>query len=424
MKNHLFSALSSRQFQYLWVGEIFTQIPVNLLNFLLIVMVFDLTKSNTLVSAIVLSFTLPSVFFGIIAGVYIDRWDKKRVLYITNILRAIGILLLAFFSQNVLAIFILSFIISILTQFFIPAESPIIPLVVKDYLLLSANALFGIGIVGSILLAYLFSGPILLALGLVKTLLLLAGMLLVASYLIYLIKMPKSEEKKGIHVEESVPLRTISHEVKHTLRIIKDSKEITHSIFLLALSQILILLIASIAPGYANDVLHISVEQFPLLVITPATVGVIMGALFLSAIANRFTLDKIVNTGLLLSGIAIAIMPYGNRLASRHIIITMNAFLPKLLQITHTDIIILLSFFLGIANAFVFIPSNTLLQEKTTDEIRGRVYGILNTFVGIFSFIPIILVGSFSDLIGVGRVLLGIGISFIILGFVRIFIKI
>jgi hypothetical protein len=63
------------------------------------------------------------------------------------------------------------------------------------------------------------------------------------------------------------------------------------------------------------------------------------------------------------------------------------------------------------------------LQEKTTDEIRGKVYGFLNTFIGILSLIPIILVGGLSDLIGVSAVITGIGISLLILGFFNMYIS-
>jgi hypothetical protein len=55
----------------------------------------------------------------------------------------------------------MTFGVSLVTQFFIPAETPIIPLLVRKELLLSANALFGMGIYASIFLAYALSGPLL-----------------------------------------------------------------------------------------------------------------------------------------------------------------------------------------------------------------------------------------------------------------------
>jgi MFS family permease len=424
MKNHLFLAFRSKAFTYLWLGEIFTQIPINLLNFLLILIIFDVTKSNTAVAGIVLSFTVPAVFFGILAGVYIDRWNKKTVLLASNISRAVLLILLAIFHKNVIVIYTISFIIGIITQFFIPAESPIIPLIVEEEQLLSANALFGIGIFGSIMIAYLFSGPLLLYFGTVNTILLLAGSLFIGSILIALIKVPASEEKKGFSFNLlRIPVSAVLKEIKEVLDIIRSSKHIASSLFLLALSQILILIIAAIAPGYANDVLKIKVEQFPLVVITPATVGIMIGALALANLFHSIKKEKMVTVGLFMAAIVTIAMPFGNRLASRDFVHVINTMLPKILLISNIHIVIVLAFFLGIANAFIYVPSNTILQEKTSDEMRGKVYGVLNTVIGLFSFIPILAVGSFSDLIGVGRVVIGIGICLLFIAIAKLLLK-
>ena len=162
MKNNTFSALSEKPFRYLWIGEIFTQIPTHLFNFLLILLVFKLTNSNTAVSGAVLTFTIPAIIFGAIAGVYVDRWDKRKVIIVTNVIRALLLFIMVFFLQNLFMIYLISLIISVLVQFFIPAETPMIPLVVKQKNLLSANALFGMAIFASILFAYVISGPVLI----------------------------------------------------------------------------------------------------------------------------------------------------------------------------------------------------------------------------------------------------------------------
>lgn len=422
-KNKLFFAFNNRQFLYLWLGEVFTQIPVNLLNFLLILVVFDLTKSNIAVSAVVLSFTVPAILFGIIAGVYIDRWNKKHVLLLANIIRAILLIFLALFHSNIIIIILFSFLISVITQFFIPAESPIIPLIVKDIELLSANALFSIGIFGSILVAYLFSGPILLYLGIVKTFLLLAVMLTLATFLISLIKVPVSEQKKGFRLDTHIPLLAVIKELREVWQTLRSSRNISNSLILLALSQILILIVAAIAPGYANEVLHIKLEQFPLFVITPATIGIIIGALFITNFLHSIRKDKLVTAGIFLAGLIMIIMPYCSKIASKAFVKTINLYLPHTIQISNVELIIILSFLLGAANAFVYIPSNTLLQEETDDKIRGKVYGVLNTLVGILSFLPILIVGSFADLIGVSRVLIGLGIIMFGIAISRLYLE-
>lgn len=200
MNNQLFRAFGEKSFVFLWLGEVFTQVSYNLLNFFLILHIFELTRSNTAVSLVVLSFTIPAIFFGILAGVYVDRWNKKKVLLLTNIVRGILLIILSFFSQDVLAIYIISFIISIVTQFFIPAETPMIPLVVRNNHLLSANALFGLGLYGSVLLAYLISGPVIKIFGTDNTLVFLAGLFFVGALFISWIKMEKGglPKKQGV----------------------------------------------------------------------------------------------------------------------------------------------------------------------------------------------------------------------------------
>jgi len=78
-----------------------------------------------------------------------------------------------------------------------------------------------------------------------------------------------------------------------------------------------------------------------------------------------------------------------------------------------------LAFILGVANSLVFVPANTMLQEKTTEEFRGKVYGFLNAFIGVLSLLPVIIVGGLADLIGVGAVITGIGLFLLVVGILR-----
>lgn len=416
MNNHIFRAFSEKSFFLLWLGEIFTQISINLLNFFLILLVFSLSKSNTAVSGIVLSYTIPAILFGIIAGVYVDRWNKKEVLFFSNIFRAILLFILGFFSNQLIPIYILSFVISIATQFFIPAETPLIPLLVKEKLLFSANALFGLALYGSILIGYVVSGPLLVMLGNKNMFFFLAFLLLLGAICIRFISL----EKKAQHLKTSqITRKNIKHEIIEAFMLLRTNREVYGSLFLLAFSQILLLIIAVITPGFASQVLGMKIEEFPLTFVAPAALGVFVGAVFLANLFHDTSRDKLINIGLFLSGISMCILPIGSRITSREIVHTINAYLPHTLQITTIHFIVFLAFLLGLANAFVFVPANTILQEKTDDTVRGKIYGVLNSAVGLFSLPPIIIVGGLSDLIGVGRVIVGIGVTILLLGITR-----
>lgn len=420
MKTNILRALSERSFAYLWIGEIFTQIATQVLNFFLILIVFKETQSNTAVSGLVISFTIPAIIFGSIAGAYVDHWSKKSVLIVTNVLRGILMLILIFYLHNLFVIYLISFLISILTQFFIPAETPMIPLVVNKKNLLAANALFGMVIYGSILVAYMISGPLIIFFKEVNTLIVLAvGLGIGALFTAFITEKYAGVKEKVI---EHKPVN-IMRDIQQTLSIMSQTKAIYQSVLLLALSQSLVLIVATIAPGFATEILGLAVEEFPLLFVAPAALGMFVGAIAIANIFHSHSREKVIIAGLILSGIVMLCLPYGSKVASRDFVHALNVYLPHLLDITILHIMTVLAFILGFANALVFVPANTILQERTADEVRGKIYGFLNSIVGLFSLVPVIIVGGLSDLVGVGNVISGIGVSILLLGITRIILR-
>jgi MFS family permease len=69
-------------------------------------------------------------------------------------------------------------------------------------------------------------------------------------------------------------------------------------------------------------------------------------------------------------------------------------------------VVVAIAFVAGVAYAAVAIPAQTELQEEIPEDVRGRVFGILNTLVSVASFLPIIIVGPVSDTLGTAPVLL------------------
>lgn len=415
--NRILQVLSLRPFLFLWLAEVFSQIAFNMVNFILLLVVFKLTNSNFAVSLMILSFIVPSIFFGMLAGVYVDRWDKKNVLFFSNVLRVAVLVLLVFFHSNILIVYLLAFIGSLITQFFIPAETPMIPLIVRKDLLLSANALFSLGIYGSIFVAYALSGPFILFLSPEYIFFILGLFYFLAAVFIYLIKISKRAqiELRGKKIKWALVA-----DIKKAFRVITKTKKIYHALFLLTLIQTIVLILATIGPGYASQVLNIKVDEFPLYIVTPITFGMFIAAVILGNFSSRQPRQVISTIGVFLGGLAILALPYGSKVASKPFIMALNEFLPKILVIDILHIMIFLAFILGVANALVFVPSNTVLQEETTDAFRGKIYGTLSALVGISSLFPIIIAGELADLFGVAKVLTGIAIILLGIGFLRV----
>ncbi len=414
MANPFLKVLSIPSFSYLLISEFFSQFAMNLLNFTLLIVVFQLSESNTAVAGVVLSFTLPSILFGIIAGVYVDKWNKKNVLVYTNILRALTAFPLILISHELFLVYSLSFLISLITQFFIPAETPIIPLLVPKKNLISANALFSMGIFGSIIVAYALSGPLLLLFGKTNVFILITFLFAVSAIFALFIRLKFNQPKEKIKIN-------ILEEVRDAFAFMAKKDKVYHSLFLLTLLQTLILVIAVIGPGYAEHILKIEVEKFPALFVTPAVVGMSIGAVAIGNFWHNKSKQTLAKIGLLIIGIVILLFPYGYLLTSQEMIKNINNNLPYHLIINDVHLLIILAVIVGFAFSLVFVPSNTLIQEETTDRQRGKIYGSLNTLVGLVSIVPILGVGALADLIGVSKVITLIGVSVIIIALLRIF---
>lgn len=411
-ENRILRTLAIRPFFFLVLAEIFSQIAVNMFNFVVLIVVFTISASNTAVSGAILSFTVPQLLFGLLAGVYVDRWNKKKVLYASNFLRAFLVFLLILFHKNLLLIYILTFLVSLVSQFFIPAETPMIPIVVKKQLLLSANAIFGMIIYASIFIAYAISGPFLILLGPTLTFAILGFCFLLAAFFATFIRVKTVKQRKLMDMERFKI--SIGDEIKAVINFFRKARIIYQALFLLTLSQILILVLAAVGPGYAEQIIKIRVEEFPLFFVTPAVIGAAVCAIILGSYLNRHPRSKLTRIGLFLLGFSVLLLPYGSKVESRGFVQTINSYLPHALNINILHIMVVLAFVMGIANSLIFVPSNTILQEETSEEFRGKVYGALNTMVGLFSLLPILMVGGLADLFGIKGVLTGIGI--IILG--------
>lgn len=418
MDNKIIKVLGIRPFSFLLLAEAFSQLAVNSLNFVLILIVYSLTNSSTAVAGVILSFTIPQLLFGLLAGVFVDNWNKKKVLILTNFLRAALVFVLIFGLNNLPAIYVLSFAISVVSQFFIPAETPMIPLLVKRELLFSANALFGMILFGSIFTAYALSGTILLVFGETSVFVVLGVCFLLASIFASLIDTKVLIRKEVDLVELGM---NIFSEIKNALSIVAKARILINALLLLTLSQVLVMVLAVIGPGYADQLIKIRVEEFPLYFVTPAILGTLVGAGILGGFFHNHPKQNLTRLGLYLLGISILFLPHFAKVESRAFVQTLNSYLPHIFDITVLHILVVVAFVLGLANSLIFVPSNTVLQEETPDEFRGKAYGALNTMVGIFSLIPLIVVGGLADVLGLRAVITGIGIIVILIGFANIF---
>jgi len=412
-RNDMLQVLKIPSFSLLMVSEFFSQIAFNMQHFVLIFLIYELTRSNTAVSGVILSFTVPAIFFSFITGIYVDRWNKKRVLFITNLLRGIFLIPFFFTDLHISLIYAFTFLIAIATQFFLPAEASVIPSIVKKEILLSANAVFSLGIYVTTLLGYILAGPVVLLFGKTEAFIILSALYFLSAILILFVKIPK-RKKNGDIKKDTIP--SLTSEAAEIFLFIRKTKKVMYALLMLTIAQAVIFMFAVLTPGYASTVLKIQLESLSWILIAPAAVGMGLGAFMMGSFGKKFNRKWLSSLGFMIAGVCFVLFPLIQNAITSGLIDSMNKFLPSFFHITIMHFVTFMAIIIGFAISLIFAPSNTTIQMETDESMRGRIYGFLNALIGAVSFLPVILAGGLADLLGTVTVIIGFGIAMILLG--------
>jgi len=149
-----------------------------------------------------------------------------------------------------------------------------------------------------------------------------------------------------------------------------------------------------------------------------------MGILLLNAYGRYVARRRVIEGGLITLGVGLLLLSIAGRISQFLSSAEASSDLLDLSSVTSLlGIVVVLAFFAGIAYGFVAIPSQTQLQEDLPEDVRGRVFGVLNMLVSIASFLPIIIVGPFSDLVGTTVVILAVAMSILISGIASVVLR-
>ena len=293
--------LRNRRFLALWVAQLVTQVGGNMVLFGLTVQVFTLTGTSTSVSLLILSFLVPAVIFGAIAGVYVDRLDRRLILVTTNAIRAVLFLLLVLVQNDIGLILLLTALISTLTTFFGPAEIAMIPVVVPRRQLLTANSLHILTLQASFFLGFALLGPLVTnILGSTALLVLVAISYLVGAALCLLLPTYHPRAHVTTRASEAVggaaravgeagsAVRATFDQLADGLRYIRDNKTVFWPLTYLAVTSSLVGVLGVLGPGFATEVLGLSERDF-VVVVLPLGVGLVMGIFVLNLYGKHFT---------------------------------------------------------------------------------------------------------------------------------------
>ena len=401
--------LRNRNFLSLWSGQVFSQLADKVYLVLMIAIISTRFQTGEQsisgwVSAIMMAFTIPAVLFGSIAGVFVDRWSKKGVLVVTNILRGILVLSIPFllwltqdWKPLVAGLPVgfgillgLSFLISTLTQFFAPAEQAAIPLVVRREHLLSANSLYTTTMMALVVVGFAVGEPLL---ALAETLtaglgigvgmgreLVVGSSYAIAGVLLLLLK----TGEKFPDPEQEPPY--VWQDLRDGLRYLKQNHRVRNALIQLVILFSIFAALAVLAVRLAEIIPGLKSSQFGFL-LAAGGVGIAAGATLLGQYGQRFS-----HAGLSLCGSV--------GVAASLVCLSMFT---KQLWVELVAIALLGGF-----ASLVAIPMQTTIQKETPPEMRGKVFGLQNNVINIALSLPLALAGLAETFIGLRAVFLSL----------------
>ena len=416
-------------FLRLWLSQAATQIGGNMVLYGLTVIVLNSTGLNTVVSLLILTFLVPAVLFSAVAGVYVDRIDRRIILILTNVLRGAAFVALYFVGSNLPLILLLNFTISTITVFFAPAEAAMIPFVVERKQLLSANGIFTLTLNASFALGFALLGPLVVNVASPEAVIIIVAALyfLAAVFCFFLPSSPPTVREQtpgsefGVGVGDGAVDGTYT-QLREGLSFIRGHRTISWSLIYLGVTASLVGVLGVLGPDFAKETLGLGSKDFAVVVL-PLGFGVVTGILLLNAYGKFLPRRRVIEGGLIALGTLLAFLAVSGPISR----LLQRADAPGGLDLSMITsllaVVVAIALLAGVAYSFVAIPSQTQLQEDLPEDVRGRVFGVLNMLVSVASFVPIIIVGPISDVVGTTAVLMAVAAIILIAGVASVLLR-
>lgn len=391
----MLTTLKNRNFALLWFGGLISMVGNWILLAALPFHIYAVTGSAIATSGLLIAYIAPGIVFGSVAGVFVDRWDRKRTMVGVSLLQTAVLLLMLLARSNewLWIIYVVAFIESSLGQFFSPAENALLPTLVGEEQLASANALNSLNDNIARLIGPAIGGLLLAAGGFTTVVLLDAlsyGITAVLITLVIVERKPKVVET--IEAASSNWLK-VWQEWLAGLKLVRGKAILSNLFLVVGLALFGDAILSAILVIFVQDTMGLGSTEFGWMM-TARGVGGLIGGLLIGQLGSKLPTGQVIGWGLILSGALIlgaVTFPI------------MTVVLPLLVLV-------------GIAALAAFVSVQTMLQQATPDEYRGRVFGAFGTTINLLMVVGTVLGGLMADRIGAVPLMNGGSVIYILAG--------
>src|SRR5262245_10202687 len=359
----MFAVFHKRNFTLLWLSQLISTSGSALTDLAAGILIYRETGSALAVGLMLAATALPALVVGLVAGVFVDRYDRKKIMIVSCLLRAVLVASIpAAVAININLLYVIVFINAAIAQFFDPAQESVIPDIATDEELAAANSFLSISSFGSTAIGFAGAGLLASLASIEFAFYFDAVTFLVSAALIVFVMV------RPIEVEEDTSVRVVINGLRDGFRYMASVPILRNSFlsgvpayFSFGLWNVLLLPFAIMA-------LHATEFEYGLQE-GLTSVGFVVGSLFMAKYTDRLREGQWIVIGML--GMGVLGVAYG--------------------LATSIPIAILIVTLSGFLNAPASIARRLILQRNSPREMRGRVFSTFGVLRDV-----VFLVGMFA----------------------------
>lgn len=356
------SILQNRNFLLLFMGAVVSASGSSISNLTIAWLVFNTTHSALTLTYLGLASIFPTIILGLIAGALVDRFDRRRLMIASDLIRAAAVMMIPVYlilkGFDLLPFLAAAIIVGTFSSIFRPATNALLPRLVSGALLQDANGLMSASISLAGTISQALGGLIIVLGGVILGVSYNSITYLVSALMILLIVIPKRSETTA------QPRRFLLTEIREGLHYMRVNRGILEITFSSTVANFFFTMIVPFIVVYAGTALNADPGVYGFLL-----AGFSLGYAFGSVLVGRISAVRFAGKLFIATGIGFGLVPLG-------LVFFKN--IPLAILLTST-----MGIFLGLYNTTYF----SIIQLKVPDKVLGRVLSIDE--VGSFAAIPL-----------------------------------
>jgi MFS family permease len=362
----MLALLRNRNYSLLWFSQLISMVGFWAMFTALPFFVFQLTGSVLATGIMFIVEVIPPVLLGSIAGVFVDRWDRRWTMIGSNLVQgAVLLLLLGIKSADqVWIVYVVAVVQSIAGQFFNPANNALLPRLVGSDELVTANSLDALGENIARIIGPTVGGVLLASFGIATVALINVASFAIAVGLIYLIKAPGTASDKGPKQSIREVWLSFWREWASGLRLVFRNRPLSFAFLIVGISLLGDSILSVLLVVFVQDVVGAGAEEFGW-ILTARGIGGVLGGLIVAKVGPSVRPKNLLAYGMAGSGVLLFIM----------------------LQFPVLPVILAAAVAVGLPVMAWLIAGQTWLQTHTEDQYRGRIFGAFQTYAALMGLL-------------------------------------